>query len=114
MAFTDSGAEIVLLGRKAGTESETQHLFELLQQIRPNCVPKEVLHSLFVTLDDDKQIKINTEVVTEDIQYKHLTKYLEKLGILENVHRIEVVVDLEKTQNLLEGTSNGFLDKIFR
>ena len=72
------------------------------------------MHSLFVTLDDDKQIKINTEVVTEDIQYKHLTKYLEKLGILENVHRIEVVVDLEKTQNLLEGTSNGFLDKIFR
>jgi hypothetical protein len=114
LAFTDSGPEIVLLGRKAGTESETQHLFELLQQIRPNCVPKEVLHSLFVTLDDDKQIKINTEVVTEDIQYKHLTKYLEKLGILENVHRIEVVVDLEKTQNLLEGTSNGFLDKIFR
>ncbi len=41
-------------------------------------------------------------------------KYLEKLGILENVHRIEVVVDLEKTQLLLEGTSNGFLDKIFR
>ena len=114
MAFTDSGPEIVLLGRKAGTESETQHLFELLQQIRPNCVPKEVLHSLFVTLDDEKQIKINTEVVTEDIQYKHLTKYLEKLGILENVHRIEVVVDLEKTQTLLEGTSNGFLDKIFR
>ena len=114
MAFTDSGPEIVLLGRKAGTESETQHLFELLQQIRPNCVPKEVLHSLFVTLDDEKQIKINTEVVTEDIQYKHLTKDLEKLGILENVHRIEVVVDLEKTQLLLEGTSNGFLDKIFR
>jgi hypothetical protein len=30
MAFTDSGPEIVLLGRKSGKESETQHLFELL------------------------------------------------------------------------------------
>lgn len=113
MAFTDSGPEIVLLGRKAGKDSETQHLFELLQQIKPNCVPRDVLHSLFITLEDDRQIKINTDVVTDDIEYKHLTKYLEKLGILENVHRIEVVVDLEKTQLLLEGTSNGFLDKIF-
>ncbi len=114
MAFTDSGPEIILLGRKSGEDSETQHLFELLQQIRPNCVPREVLHSLFITLENDKQIKINTEIVTQDIEYKNLSEYLEKLGILENVAKIEVVVDLEKTQTLLEGTSNGFLNKIFR
>lgn len=114
MAFAESGPEIILLGRKAGEDSETQHLFELLQQIRPNCVPKEVLHSLYITLEDDQQVKINTDLVTEDIEYRFLSKYLETLGILENVLRIEVVVDLEKTQALLEGTSNGFLDKIFR
>ena len=114
MAFTDSGPEIVLLGRKSGKESATHHLFELLQKIRPNCVPKEVLHGMFVTLEGDRQIKISTDSVTEDIEYRHLTKYLEKLGILDEVHRIDVIVDLEKTQLLLEGTSNGFLDKVFR
>ena len=114
MSVNGSNPEIVLLGRKAGKESHTQHLFELLQQIKPNCVPKEVLHSMFITLENDRQIKINTNMVTEDIEYKHLTKYLETLGILEDVSRIEDVVDLEKTQVLLEGTSNGFLDKIFR
>jgi hypothetical protein len=114
MAFTDSGPEIILLGRKSGEDSETQHLFELLQKIRPNCVPREVLHSLFITLENDKQIKINTEIVTQDIEYSGLSEYLEKLGIMENVAKIEVVVDLEKTQLLLEGTSNGFLNKIFK
>lgn len=114
MAFSDSGPEIILLGRKSGQDSETHHLFELLQQIRPNCVPKEVLHSLYITLDNDKQIKINTELVTEDIEYRNLATYLEKLGIQDIVFKIEVVVDLEKTKLLLEGTSNGFLDKIFR
>ena len=114
MAFSDSGPEIILLGRKSGKDTETHRLFELLQQIRPNCVPKEVLHSLYITLDNDKQIKINTEVVTEDIEYRNLSKYLQRLGIEDNVYKIEVVVDLEKTQLLLEGTSNGFLDKIFR
>lgn len=114
MAFTDSGPEIILLGRKSGEDSETQHLFELLQKIRPNCVPREVLHSLFITLENDKQIKINTEIVTRDIEYSGLSEYLEKLGIMENVAKIEVVVDLEKTQLLLEGTSNGFLNKIFK
>tara|TARA_Y100000385_G_C12556590_1_gene410243 strand:- start:80 stop:424 length:345 start_codon:yes stop_codon:yes gene_type:complete len=114
MAFSDSGPEIILLGRKSGEDSETHHLFELLQQIRPNCVPKEVLHSLYITLYNDKQIKINTEIVTEDIEYRNLATYLEKLGIQDDVSKIEVVVDLEKTKLLLEGTSNGFLDKIFR
>ena len=114
MAFTDSGPEIILLGRKSGEDSETQHLFELLQKIRPNCVPREVFHSLFITLENDKQIKINTEIVTQDIEYSGLSEYLEKLGIMENVAKIEVVVDLEKTQLLLEGTSNGFLNKIFK
>jgi len=114
MAFSDSGPEIILLGRKSGEDAETHHLFELLQQIRPNCVPKEVLHSLYITLFNDKQIKINTEIVTEDIEYRNLATYLEKLGIQDDVSKIEVVVDLEKTKLLLEGTSNGFLDKIFR
>ena len=114
MAFRDSGPEIILLGRKSGEDSETHHLFELLQQIRPNSVPKEVLHSLYITLFNDKQIKINTEIVTEDIEYRNLATYLEKLGIQDDVSKIEVVVDLEKTKLLLEGTSNGFLDKIFK
>ena len=49
MAFTDSGPEIVLLGRKSRDDEETRNLFELLQQVRPDCVPREVLHSLFLT-----------------------------------------------------------------
>ena len=114
MAFTDSGPEIVMLGRKSRDDEETRSLFELLQQVKPDCVPKEVLHSLFLTLEDDRQIKINTELVQTDIEYKNLTKYLEKMGIIENVTRIEVVVDLEKAKVLLEGTSNEFLDRIFR
>ena len=81
MAFTDSGPEIVLLGRKSRDDEETRNLFELLQQVRPDCVPREVLHSLFLTLEDDRQIKINTELVETDIEYKNLTKYLEKMGI---------------------------------
>ena len=99
MAFTDSGPEIVLLGRKSRKESETRNISSnYFNKIKPDCVPREVLHSLFITLEDDRQIKINTElVVTEDIEYKNLTKYLEKTGHhWRTSHSIEVVVDLEK------------------
>ena len=49
MAFTDSGPEIVLLGRKSRDDEETRNLFELLQQVKPDCVPKEVTGFLVIS-----------------------------------------------------------------
>tara|TARA_B100000900_G_C20542180_1_gene700963 strand:+ start:53 stop:388 length:336 start_codon:yes stop_codon:yes gene_type:complete len=103
--------QVVILGK--GKQSELKATHKLIKSIQPSSVPPELLDSVYLTLVDDTKYEISKDMLKNGVDYEHMDRYVEQLGLQADIRLIEVIIDLDATKSVLSEASSSYLDGLF-
>lgn len=107
----DDVPRIMLIG-KTSSASDTTKIKQILANMEPNDIPKELIHSIMITTDDGNVF--NVAEVKQDISYSNIEQYIHRLKIKGRVKLVEILINLDLVKQALEIKSNTILDKVFK
>lgn len=108
--MADQTPKIVMMGK--GTAGN-RAVNEIIRTIQPSMIPSNLLHGLFVTLDDNQRYRVQNADLGEGLDYGQIERYLINMGITRDIKTVEVVIDLDAVQIMLKDLSAEILDPIF-
>jgi hypothetical protein len=103
--------QVVILGK--GKQSKLKATHNLIKSIQPSSVPAELLDSVFLTLVDDTRYQLTPDMLKNGIDYANMERYIDQLNLQADIRLIEVIIDLDATQNVLSDASSTILDDLF-
>lgn len=111
-----STPRVVLVGKQRNHQ-DYNDICDIISDIRPSQIPREFVHKVLVTTQNNKRHELNNKQLRNGVDYENIERYLTDLGIrLPDVKLVEIVIDLEKTQNaLLQDTAilNNILKEVY-
>jgi hypothetical protein len=103
---------VVLLGRQSAS-IDNENVKKIIASVDPNNIPVEFIYEVFVVTDKKDKYSVKSELLKQGFNYKKIDEYLKNLGILGEIVRLEIVLDLEKVDSRLKQCSTEILSKIF-
>jgi hypothetical protein len=112
--MAENTPKIVMMGKgSVGNGSEIKLVNSIIKTIQPSVIPSNLLHGLFVTLDNDQRYKVSGADLGEGLDYDEIERYLINMGLNREIKLVEVVIDLDAVQNMLKEQTDQILDPIF-
>lgn len=104
---------VVLYGKSTTVESKQIHK-TILNQIEPTEVPKAFICNISLAMKDaDQRLTFSVKEDTGNFSLDEIREFLVEKGVVDQVERIEVTLDLDAISQRLTSTANSFLDKYF-
>lgn len=100
--------QVVLLGK--GKKAGLKETHDLIKDIQPSSIPPELLDSVMITSVNNKQYKVDPDILKHGIDYDNITDHLARLGLREDIKLVEIVINLDRTQAQLTDASSTFLN----
>lgn len=104
-------AKVTLLAK--GTVKKHSEIFKSLESIEPEHIPGNLIHDLYVTLNDDTKYKIDQKYYADGLDYKNIEAFLVGIGIKNDIALIEIIINLESAQKVVGSETEQLLNKIF-
>lgn len=112
MSTYNAVPRVVMVGKQKNSRDYTE-LCTLISEIRPAQIPRDFLHKVIITTNSNRQHEIQGVQLSSGVDYENIEKYVTNLGIkLSDVSLVEIVIDLEKTQQALNHDVKSTLDNI--
>ena len=113
MSNKQQGPDIVILSK--GKSNPTSVLHEFLNTGHDNqqSIPLELLDSIFVTLTTGEKYKVNQGALGNDILLPEIDKILKKIGVPNNITKIEILLDIADADTFIRYEAASILDNIF-
>lgn len=108
--MADQTPKIVMMGK--GRESSPA-VNEIIRTIQPSMIPSNLLHGLFVTLDDNQRYQVKNADLGEGLDYEQIERYLTNMGVSRDIKLVEVIIDLDAVHIMLKTLADQILDPIF-
>ena len=97
-----STPRVVLVGKQKNHQDYVD-ICNIISDIRPSQIPREFLHTVFVTTQNDRCHELSNKQLMNGVDYENIERYLQDLGIrLPDVQLVEIVIDLERAQSALK------------
>lgn len=98
---TYGNPRVVLVGKQKNHQDYVD-LCNIISDIRPNQIPREFLHTVLVTTQNNHRHELSSKQLSNGVDYENIERYLIDLGIrLPDVRLVEIVIDLERAQKAL-------------
>jgi len=105
---------VVLVGKQKNHQDYVD-LCNLISDIRPSQIPREFIHTVLVTTQNNRLHELSNKQLSNGVDYENIEQYLSELGIkIPDVQLVEIVIDLEKTQQTLNHDVKVALNDILR
>lgn len=93
---------VVLVGKQKNHQDYVD-ICNIISDIRPNQIPREFLHTVFITTQNNRCHELSSKQLSNGVDYENIERYLLDLGIrLPDVQLVEIVIDLEGAQRALK------------
>jgi hypothetical protein len=94
-----AGARVVMMAKE---QSYDPRMHELLKGVVPSIVPNACIDHLFFVNDQGSKTRFVARDLPEMVDLDNLGDLLRKLGIIDNIVKVEVVVDLEYIKQTID------------
>ena len=110
--MSKSAPQIMLLGKGKGDHTDEMH--ELINSIQPEKIPADFLDGVYITTFSGKKYQIDPRLYADGLDYRNVEGYLNTLGLkTEDMETVEVMLDLDKTKNILSSNVDEITNKVF-
>lgn len=114
MSTYSAPPRVVMVGKQKNSRDYAE-LCGLISEIRPAQIPRDFLYKVIITTYSSRQHEVKGAQLSGGVDYENIEKYVTDLGIkLTDVALVEIVIDLEKTQQALNHDVKVALDDILR
>lgn len=114
MSTYSAPPRVVMVGKQKNSRDYAD-LCNLISEIRPAQIPKDFLHKVVITTYNNRQHELRGAILGGGVDYDNIEKYVTDLGIkITDVALVEIVIDLEKTQQALNHDVKAALEDILK
>lgn len=107
-----SNPKVLIMG-KGHKVNGADRITDLISTVDPDNIPSHILHSVQVTAIDGTAYKVDKKYFSAGISSGSIHEQLAVLGLKQELTQIDIILDLDKTYQILSTATDSLLSDLF-